>query len=69
MCYILLDGESDRILAEGIVLALTSWEGERCLLKDFEVKSFVEQQNSVVQVLSAQGQSSSLFSSSDESVD
>ena len=31
-----------------------SWEGERCLLKDFEMRTFLTQQESVSKVLRAQ---------------
>lgn len=38
-----------------------SWEGEVCLLKDVETRTFMTQQDSVVQILSAQGSSLFIF--------
>jgi len=35
--------------------ALSSWDGERCLLNEVDEKSFLRQQDSVAQVLRGKG--------------
>jgi len=40
-----------RSQGEAIVQAILAWTGERCLLKDVEMRSFMEQQDSVANVL------------------
>ncbi|KAL8286269.1 hypothetical protein RQP46_004757 [Phenoliferia psychrophenolica] len=49
VCYL-----GDRVLGDQLVQAIMSWEGERCLLKDFEMRTFLTQQESASKVLRAQ---------------
>lgn len=37
--------------------AISSWEGERCLLNEVDEKTFLHQQDSVAQVLRGNGKS------------
>ena len=39
--------------------AISSWDGERCLLNEVNEKSFLNQQDSVAQILRGKGPSSS----------
>ncbi|KIY46091.1 hypothetical protein FISHEDRAFT_48116 [Fistulina hepatica ATCC 64428] len=48
MCYI---GNRER--GQEFLAAISSWDGERCLLNEVDEKSFLHQQNSVAQVLRA----------------
>ena len=43
----------DHPSGQSFLRALLSWTGERCILKDVEARTFLDQQDSVVQVLSA----------------
>lgn len=52
LCYVGPRSEGDQFLQN-----IMSWEGEVCLLKDVETRTFMTQQDSVVQILSAQGTS------------
>lgn len=49
LCYLGARSVGDQFLQN-----MMSWEGERCLLKDMETRTFLTQQDSVSQVLSAQ---------------
>lgn len=49
ICYLGARGEGEKFLQ-----TLMSWQGERCLLKDVETRTFMEQQDSVKQVLGVQ---------------
>lgn len=51
LCYV-----GDRTGGEPFVQAISSWEGERTLLKDVEMRTFLQQQGSVAQVLNAKGE-------------
>jgi hypothetical protein len=44
--------------------AISSWDGERCLLNEVDEKSFLHQQDSVAQVLRGKGGSQIVFSCS-----
>lgn len=48
ICYL-----GERSVGETFMQAITSWEGETCLFKDAETRSYLTQQDSVVQILSA----------------
>lgn len=50
MCYI-----GPREMGQEYLHALSSWDGERCLLHEVDEKSFLHQQDSVAQVLRAKG--------------
>ena len=52
LCYLGARSVGDQFLQN-----IMSWEGERCLFKDVETRTFLTQQDSVVQVLSAQSES------------
>lgn len=54
ICYVGPRSEGDRFLQN-----VMSWEGEICLLKDVETRTYMTQQDSVVQVLSAKSALSS----------
>lgn len=42
---------------EAILQTMLSWDGERCLLKDVEVRPYKHQQENVTQILSSKGES------------
>lgn len=44
---------ASRSEGEGILSALLAWEGERCLLKDVEVRDYAEQQANTSQILAS----------------
>lgn len=50
LCYL-----GARSVGDQFLQSIMSWEGERCLLKDVETRTFLTQQDSVLKVLSAQG--------------
>lgn len=50
MCYI-----GPRIKGQEFLQAISSWDGERCLLNEVNEKSFLHQQDSVAQVLRGKG--------------
>lgn len=50
MCYI-----GPRIKGQEFLQAISSWDGERCLLNEVDEKSFLHQQDSVAQVLRGKG--------------
>ena len=56
MCYV---GPRDRGME--YLQAISSWDGERCLLNEVNEKSFLKQQDSVAQVLRGKGASSRRF--------
>lgn len=56
ICYLGNQGEGEKFLQ-----SIMSWDGERCLLKDVETRTFLEQQDSVKQVLGVQCEFSKLF--------
>jgi hypothetical protein len=56
MCYI-----GPREKGQEYLHALSSWDGESCLLHEVDEKSFLHQQDSVAQVLRAKGMGSFLI--------
>lgn len=50
MCYLGPKEKGQEYLA-----AISSWDGERCLLNEVDEKSFLHQQDSVAQVLRGKG--------------
>jgi len=50
MCYVGRREKGQEFLA-----AISSWEGEQCLLNEVDEKSFLHQQDSVAQVLRGKG--------------
>lgn len=52
MCYI---GSKEK--GQEFLTAISSWDGEKCLLNEVDEKSFLHQQDSVAQVLRAKGKS------------
>ena len=53
MCFV---GPRERGMA--FLHAISSWDGERCLLNEVNEKSFLRQQDSIAQVLRGKGASS-----------
>ncbi|KAG6878287.1 hypothetical protein C0992_008294 [Termitomyces sp. T32_za158] len=56
MCYIGAREQGQEYLA-----AISSWDGERCLLNEVDEKSFLHQQDSVAQVLRGKGSLFAIF--------
>lgn len=50
MCYV-----GSREKGQEYLSAISSWDGERCLLNEVDEKSFLHQQDSVAQVLRGKG--------------
>ena len=65
LCYL---GPRER--GQEFMLAISSWDGEKCLLNEVDEKSFLHQQDSVAQVLRAKGKPSTrtLHSSTDHPI-
>lgn len=59
MCYV-----GPREKGQEYLAALSSWDGERCLLNEVDEKSFLHQQDSVAQVLRGKGAPSMFCSDS-----
>jgi hypothetical protein len=55
MCYV-----GPKVKGQEFLQAISSWDGERCLLNEVDEKSFLHQQDSVAQVLRGKGMSRSL---------
>ena len=56
MCYI-----GPKVKGLEFLQAISSWDGERCLLNEVDEKSFLHQQDSVAQVLRGNGKLTSTF--------
>ena len=52
MCYV-----GPKVKGQEFLQAISSWDGERCLLNEVDEKSFLHQQDSVAQVLRGNGMS------------
>lgn len=50
MCYV-----GPKVKGQEFLQAISSWDGERCLLNEVDEKSFLHQQDSVAQVLRGKG--------------
>lgn len=50
MCYV-----GPKVKGQEFLQAISSWDGERCLLNEVDEKSFLHQQDSVAQVLRGNG--------------
>ena len=56
MCYV-----GSREKGQEYLSAISSWDGEKCLLSEVDEKSFFHQQDSVAQVLRGKGELYWLF--------